>query len=140
MPAPALDSAIGTSSATPTPETPSPPFATYLAYLSQLIPLQRAVLLLNLQKAHSLYAERVKQRRAHMLSLQISDNVKAEGPNEQSPGEEAEVDEVKQVLIECRLWNMVEEEEVKAGQEVDKWHVQGQAPDRLAEFQLVQIK
>src|SRR6202042_63104 len=50
-------------SATGTTTTPTPSlgptvsgYPTYLAFLAQLIPLQRALLLLNLQKAHYFYS------------------------------------------------------------------------------------
>ena len=114
----------------PVPPTPSlgpsvSGYPTYLAFLSQLIPLQRALLLLNLQKAHFEYGEAIRRRRAAL--------------GEEDPAQEGEdeIKEVKNLLGECGLWSIVREKEEKAVAELEGWGAARADPN--GEFQVVQI-
>lgn len=163
------DLGLGGAIPTPTPATapnPSPSlgplvsgFPTYLAYLSQLIPLQRSLLLLNLQKAHYFYSIDVTERMARLGWAESTGSridpivAREEGEEESafSKREErekermrremeegnGEVQEVKGLLIECGLWGMVKEKEEEAEVEIRNWGVA--RPEGNGEFQLVQV-
>lgn len=103
QPQPIADNA---STATPTAGTP---YATYLLYLHRLVPIQRALLLLNLQKAHQWYADRLHG-------------------NGDRDGEEG-LQEVEEMLKEVGVWKVVEDA-------VERWERQ---PERDQEFRVVQI-
>ncbi|KAK4706022.1 hypothetical protein P7C70_g172, partial [Phenoliferia sp. Uapishka_3] len=148
---PATPTLIPTA-ASPSPVSPlaSPPeaslgptvsgYPTYLAFLSQLIPLQRALLLLNLQKAHFEYEEAIKRRRAALgWGGEVTETPRREGQAAEADviDGEAEIDEVKNLLVECGLWGMVQEREEEAQAEIDAWATPDVAPQD--EFQVVQI-
>lgn len=134
-------------------------FPTYLAFLSQLIPLQRSLLLLNLQKAHYFYSIDVTERLARLGWAESTGSkidpivIKGEGEDaeafrlreerekermkrEMEEGN-GEVQEVKNLLVECGLWGMVKEKEEEAEAEVRDWGKE-RGPQN-GEFQLVQI-
>ncbi|KAL8277183.1 hypothetical protein RQP46_010431 [Phenoliferia psychrophenolica] len=107
-------------------------YPTYLAFLSQLIPLQRALLLLNLQKAHFEYEEAIKRRRIALGwggASPVAVDPEAKG--------EEEIEEVKNLLIECGLWSIVVAKEEEAELEVEVWAARQADPN--GEFQVVQI-
>ncbi|KAK4047333.1 hypothetical protein OIV83_005511 [Microbotryomycetes sp. JL201] len=126
--------------AQPPPQAePAPPYATYLAYLSQLIPLQRSLLFINLQKAQHHYANEVQFRHAQLgwgLPPQQTDATEA-ATQKTGQDERIEVDAIKQLLIECKLWLLVEEQEKSAEQDVDRWTTA--AAQGPSEFQIVQV-
>lgn len=88
-----------------------------------------------------MYAQLVNKRRDGLVTRrgEAKDPVGASEQSETGQNDD-EVEEIKQVLTECKLWPVIEHAEAHAGQEIDKWESQGQAPAQLAEFQLVQIK
>ncbi|GEM12885.1 hypothetical protein Rt10032_c37g6902 [Rhodotorula toruloides] len=95
------------------------PYTTYISHLQRLLPLQRALLLLNLQKAH-----------AHYTSLLTAGN--SEG-----------IEEVERMLKEVGVWTIVEE---KVAQREGEWRKMfgdggGVDEDELVEeeFQIVQV-
>ncbi|ORY86680.1 hypothetical protein BCR35DRAFT_324552 [Leucosporidium creatinivorum] len=134
-------------------------FPTYLAFLSQLIPLQRSLLLLNLQKAHYFYSIDVTERLARLGWAESTGSkidpivIKEEGEDveafklreerekekmrkEMEEGN-GEVQEVKGLLTECGLWGMVKEKEEEAESEIRDWGKERR--EQNGEFQLVQI-
>lgn len=86
------------------------PYATYLSYLHRLVPIQRALLLLNLQKAHQWYADRLH----------------AHGNGN---GEEG-LPEVEEMLKEVGVWKVVEDAVERARKEGEK-----RAGDHERQFQ-----
>lgn len=111
-------------------------FPTYLALLSQLIPLQRSLLLLNLQKAHYFYSVDVVERMARLGWAEPTDKA-AELQRKEGLTEGEELEEVKGLLEECNLWSAVVDKEAEAEVEIQKWEDSTRVN---AEFQLVQIK
>lgn len=124
--------------------TTSAGYPVFLGHLGQLIPLQRALLLLNLQKAHLFYAEECHRRLAKLgwaepsapPATAVFDKVNEADVGERLD-EQGELVEVKMLLDECGLWDVVEEAEREARAEVDDWakrheHVRD-------EFQIVQL-
>lgn len=114
--------------ATAASPTPAPvadlapnPYATYLTYLHRLVPLQRALLLLNLQKAHTWYRERLA---APPATLQARDRLP----------------EVEDMLREVGVWAVVDERAQEAGKRWDQ-DVEMRARERARgeEFRVVQI-
>lgn len=96
------------------------PYATYLSYLHRLLPLQRALLLLNLQKAHQWYADRL--------------NARAIGT-----GEEERLPEVEEMLKEVGVWKVVEDAVERARKEGERWAGERQLQRDQEEFRVVQI-
>ncbi|GAA5892659.1 hypothetical protein JCM8208_005879 [Rhodotorula glutinis] len=87
------------------------PYVTYLAHLQRLVPLQRALLLLNLQKAHAHYANMV------------------------ATGDGDALVEVEALLRGVGLWESVEERVRAAEKEAAEAH----APALEEEFRVIQI-
>lgn len=141
---------------------PQVSFPTYIAFLSQLIPLQRSLLLLNLQKAHYFYSIEEKERLA-LLGWAAAPTTKNEPILQKKPdesdedfvkrekgyGEEqrksfesgGELKDVEGLLKECGLWNIVTDKEEEADSELANWAKQQQAQqaNQRDEFQVVQI-
>ncbi|BGP13481.1 hypothetical protein JCM10213_001754 [Rhodosporidiobolus nylandii] len=88
-------------------------YAHYLSHLQRLIPLQRALLLLNLQKAHVHYASLIASLSAALNSTAAeSESKDAEGLSELS--------EVRELLEGCGLWGKVERAGEQARKEVEE--------------------
>lgn len=98
---------------------PTPPYATYLSYLHRLVPLQRALLLLNLQKAHQWYADRLHG-------------------NGNGDGEQG-LQEVEEMLKEVGVWKVVEDAVDRAKKEGETRWAGERQPGRDQEFRVVQI-
>ncbi|KAM0747703.1 hypothetical protein T439DRAFT_359476 [Meredithblackwellia eburnea MCA 4105] len=134
-------------------------YPTFLSFLSQLIPLQRALLLLNLQKALFLY-EGAVERRARSISTPSEAVVGGQDvdeseewssgwdlvPNSSPEGEgevrvEREQETIKGLLIDCGLWGLVREAEEEGTREWKDWGetVNGNEREEEDEFQVVQI-
>ena len=96
------------------------PYATYLSYLHRLVPLQRALLLLNLQKAHQWYADRLN---AHAIGT----------------GEEERLPEVEEMLKEVGVWKVVEDAVERAWKEGERWAGERQLQRDQEQFRVVQI-
>ncbi|GAA5910849.1 hypothetical protein JCM6882_003443 [Rhodosporidiobolus microsporus] len=112
----------------------SSPFLPYLAHLQRLIPLQRALLLLNLQKAHVHY-----QALVGTLSAQLN----ASGGATAEPGEIKELVEVEELFKGCGLWALVEDTEKRAEKEYEERMVQLAMPvvgDRPVQEQFVVVQ
>ncbi|GAA5921174.1 hypothetical protein JCM1841_001185 [Sporobolomyces salmonicolor] len=102
-------------------------YVTYLGHLQRLVPLQRALLLLNLQRAHHYYQLQIQERAAR---LQANDEEEAD--------ETRELKEVEDLLKECRLWSVVEERTEEVEKELGKRAEDGEAR-RAEEFQVVHL-
>ncbi|GAA5961773.1 hypothetical protein JCM3765_004066 [Sporobolomyces pararoseus] len=76
------------------------PYLVYLSHLQRLIPIQRSLLLLNLQKAHHYYQLQVQVRRTRL-------DVEQAEEEETEP----ELGEVERLLKECGLWSLVRNHE-----------------------------
>lgn len=148
-----------TTSTTPSLGPSVSGYPTYLAFVSQLIPLQRSLLLLNLQKAHYFYSIDVQDRLARLgwaestgskvdpiVSRQEEESDEGFAEREKKEKERVanefgegfgEVKEVKDLLVECGLWGMVKEKEEEAEAEVEVWGPARADPN--GEFQVVQI-
>jgi len=105
----------------------------YLGHLQKLIPIQRSLLLLNLQKAHHYY-----QYQKH-LRIQVLQNDK-DGKEGEAEGkvEIEELREVEDLLKECGLWKRVIEHE----EEVEAEHIakEFEEEEKKDEFKVVQVK
>ncbi|GAA5863271.1 hypothetical protein JCM8547_002884 [Rhodosporidiobolus lusitaniae] len=141
-PTAAADGSLPPPPAGTTPAAPPPAssgsagrFAYYLAYLHKLIPLQRALLLLNLQKAHGHYLVLAAE-----LSHQLSHPVPSEEKGKELDEEKglSELKEVEELFKGCGLWVTVEEAEKEAEKEYEEMLVRQDAP-KPEEFQVVQI-
>ena len=152
-------SPLATTSITPSLGPSVSGYPTYLAFVAQLIPLQRSLLLLNLQKAHYFYSIDVQERLARLgwaepTGVKVdaivsreegeSDDAYAEREKteKERPGKElnegyGEMAEVRDLLVDCGLWGMVKEAVEKAEEEVAAWGPARADPN--GEFQLVQI-
>lgn len=112
------------TAATPPLPAATNPYATCLAYLHRLVPIQRALLLLNLQKAHVWYAAR-------------SDATTA------VPGTTSRerLAEVEAMLKEVCVWSLVEQNEVEAKKQWDDSTRRRDEERRgaLLEFQVVRV-
>ncbi|GAA6022590.1 hypothetical protein JCM10207_003916 [Rhodosporidiobolus poonsookiae] len=119
------------------PSATNNPYVPYLSHLQRLVPLQRALLLLNLQKAHAHYAQRISQLEQTLAQDQGGD-AESGGEGEEGAGE---LDEVNALLEGCGLWKLVDEAEGKAEGEYEERIVQAEAGVGVAgqEFQVVQI-
>lgn len=155
-PAPAIASAPSATPAAPAPAATNP-YPQYLAYLSQLIPLQRSLLLLNLQKAHYFYSQLIQHRLAalgwaqeNLLSLSLASLVAKEDAYGLREGESEEqwkermtteeVGEVVSLLQGCQLWEGVELAVREAQTQVETWSEREAAEARAQdEFEVVQI-
>ncbi|GAA5839408.1 hypothetical protein JCM11251_003970 [Rhodosporidiobolus azoricus] len=114
------------------------PFLPYLSHLQRLIPLQRALLLLNLQKAHVHYQGLVGALTAQLAAGEIT----AQGEEEEAGMKE--LSEVEELFKGLGLWALVEQAEKSAEKEYEERIVQfagcGQAIGRAqAEFRVVQL-
>ncbi|KAK4055349.1 hypothetical protein OIO90_003187 [Microbotryomycetes sp. JL221] len=134
------------SPATPTPAAPlsntqdpfemhSPNFAAFLANLHKLGPMQRTLLLVNLQKAQYHYSRQSQLRRQQLgwMAGTTSDPQQAqEGDNA-----DVELDAVKELLIGCHLWHLVQQQEQQAQNDVKRWNEM--ARNVIPEWQVVQL-
>lgn len=125
--------------------TSSTGYSSYIAFVAQLIPLQRSLLLLNLQKAHYHYGTQVQDRLGRLGWAEPAP------PLEQLEGEaddafdariaaaegEGDLQEVEDLLVGCGLWDAVLEKEDEADVEVAAWGPARADPN--GEFQVVQI-
>ncbi|GJN93435.1 hypothetical protein Rhopal_006491-T1 [Rhodotorula paludigena] len=131
-----LSAPPSSASAPAPPAQPSPgaagPYATYLSHLQRLVPLQRALLLLNLQKALAHCAALVAQREGAVARS-------LGGSQEEAEKEELEdLEEVEELMRGVGVWERVEERVV----EVAKRYEEGaEAPGqkKADEFQVVEI-
>lgn len=101
-------------------------YTIYLFYLGQLTPLQRAVLLLNLQKAHYQYAQRVKHHSSAIAGL----------ADESTDGLQ-DVPEVRSLLQACSAWSLVERQEEESERELAEWS--SRVEDGKAGLEIVHI-
>ena len=120
-------------------------YSTYLFFVQQLVPLQRSLLLLNLQKAHYLYAGEVRRR---LVALGWADEPapgkkpgKGEGEAQVKEVRDAdgEVVEVKNLMVDCGLWGVVEDNFKKGELELQSWDQDNQAQADDDQFQIVQL-
>ncbi|GAA6015888.1 hypothetical protein JCM11491_007226 [Sporobolomyces phaffii] len=121
------------TSATAPSSTSNNPYLVYLGHLQRLIPIQRSLLLLNLQKAHHYYQLQVQQR---TLALEPP----GDGPgNREDGGGVEELAEVESLLKECGLWHLVRKREDQVGeaQAVRNEEDDDQRPNE--EFKVVQL-
>lgn len=116
-PLPSTSTTTDEPSATTTPQQPGSanPYLTYLSHLQRLIPIQRSLLLLNLQKAHHYYQLQVQVRRSR-----IGGNEQAEAAEEA----EKELAEVESLLKECGLWYLVRQHEEGIEERYNKENVE----------------
>lgn len=137
-------------------------YPTYLAFVAQLIPLQRSLLLLNLQKAHYYYSLQVQQRLARLGWADLKEGnlipdeelTPLEGESDEEflrrkgevyeaqvkdfEGGKGEDEFIQELLLDCGLWMAVEESDFKAVKELEEWGGKEKV-DRASEFQVVQI-
>lgn len=116
-------------------------YAVYLYYLTILSPLERAILLLNLQKAHYHYSLQTKSKLSSTVTFLQGDNDADEDNAELAP--------VIDMIKACRMWNLVENKDKLAQQEWNEWgHPQPPPQGTTAtttaaersDFKIVQIK
>ena len=107
------------------------PYLVYLGHLQKLIPIQRSLLLLNLQKAHHYYQY---QKQLRTLALQNQEEEK----EEEGKGEIEELREVEDLLKECGLWKRV----VEHVEEVEAEYIakEPEEEEKKDEFKVVQVK
>ncbi|BGO94169.1 hypothetical protein NBRC10512_001321 [Rhodotorula toruloides] len=102
------------------PAVPVSPYTTYIAHLQRLLPLQRALLLLNLQKAHAHYTRALT-----------------------APSTSEGVEDVERMLKEVGVWRIVEEKVEQREAEWRKLYAGDEAVDGVErveeEFQIVQV-
>lgn len=168
--APISATTTNTSTKTPTiSNSTTSGYPTYLAYVSQLIPLQRSLLVLNLQKAHYFYSLEIQDRliklgwgeplnRDNVTGHKVEAKIeleKVEGETEEEFEERklsekvrlekdfeaglGEVKEIRDLLMECGLWTLVEEKEKEAEIETKNWNLGIGQVGQEGEFQVVQI-
>ncbi|GAA6061059.1 hypothetical protein JCM10212_000102 [Sporobolomyces blumeae] len=113
-------------------------FVPFLGYLHRLIPLQRSLLLLNLQKAHWYYQLEVEKRRDQVArrARRRTRVVDVEGTTEREAGQDdadddddEELKEVVELLKECKVWSLVEERERDVRQRVNEDKDKGQCDE-----------
>lgn len=128
----ASTSALPASAAAPSPSpsasassVPISPYTTYISHLQRLLPLQRALLLLNLQKAHAHYTR--------LLTGPRTDANEGDG-----------VEEVERMLKEVGVWRIVEDKVAQSEAEWRKMYGDGDGGEDEGvlvdeEFQIVQV-
>ncbi|GAA5995760.1 uncharacterized protein JCM10292_004730 [Rhodotorula paludigena] len=118
------------------PAQPSPgaagPYATYLSHLQRLVPLQRALLLLNLQKALAHYAALVAQREGAVARS-------LGGSQQQAEKDELEdLEEVEELMLGVGVWERVEERVAEIAKRYDEG-AEAPGQKKADEFQVVEI-
>ncbi|GAA5872705.1 hypothetical protein JCM16303_004615 [Sporobolomyces ruberrimus] len=114
----------------PAPPTSNNPYLVYLGHLQRLIPIQRSLLLLNLQKAHHYYQYQIELR---------SQRLREGNEGDEAAGEE--LGQVESLLKECGLWSLV----VKREEQVRKEYEENREKDAAGnaegseEFKVVQL-
>lgn len=128
----ASTSALPASAAAPSPSSsasassvPVSPYTTYISHLQRLLPLQRALLLLNLQKAHAHYTR--------LLTGPRTDANEGDG-----------VEEIERMLKEVGVWRIVEDKVAQSEAEWRKLYGDGDGGGDEGvivdeEFQIVQV-
>ncbi|GAA5909418.1 uncharacterized protein JCM6883_003936 [Sporobolomyces salmoneus] len=131
---PSTDPAQASPSTTSSPlSTSNNPYLTYLGHLQRLIPIQRSLLLLNLQKAHYYYQLQVQQRSSSLA--QSGEKGEAEAVVE-------ELGEVESLLKECGLWSLVQkrEDQLEEAYRAQEEETEAREKGEQGEFKVVQIE
>jgi len=121
-------------------------YASYLASLSQLVPLQRALLLLNLQKAHYWYQQRVNERYEALREPSFAEEAKGKGKQTKSEAEDGDhvdepgdLKEVAELFRQTRVMTQVTRKDEEYLAELEEWWPVEEAKPR-SEFQVVRIE
>ncbi|GAA5900583.1 hypothetical protein JCM5296_005288 [Sporobolomyces johnsonii] len=101
-------------------------YVAYLGHLQRLVPLQRALLLLNLQRAHHYYQLQIQERAARLRA-----------DDKEEAAETGELKEVEELLKDCGLWSAVKQREKEV--ELELKRAENDEARRAEEFQVVHL-